>query len=76
MRKFTEVDDARFGQETLNILINLRNQFFTVLRYSLRGGQIELRPIMTRFVVSFVPFITKYKNVKVLYRINIILFCF
>jgi len=60
--EFTEVDDARFGQETLNILINLRNQFFTVLRYSLRGGQIELRPIMTRFVVSFAPFL--YLNIK------------
>ncbi|XP_070163006.1 large proline-rich protein BAG6 [Polyergus mexicanus] len=45
-----EVDDARFGQEILNILINLCNQFCTVLRYSLRGGQAGLEAIATRFV--------------------------
>lgn len=52
---FTEVDDARFGQEILNILINLCNQFCTVLRYSLRGGQAGLEAIATRFVVRFAP---------------------
>lgn len=52
---FTEVDDARFGEETLNILINMCKQFCTVLRYSLRGGQAGLEAIATRFVVSFAP---------------------
>ncbi|XP_029165943.1 large proline-rich protein bag6-B [Nylanderia fulva] len=45
-----DVDDARFGQDILNILITLCNQFYTVLRYSLRGGQVGLEAIATRFV--------------------------
>lgn len=49
---FTEIDDARFGQDTLNILINMCSQICTVLRYSLRGGQAGLEAIATRFVVE------------------------
>ncbi|XP_011328969.1 large proline-rich protein bag6 isoform X2 [Ooceraea biroi] len=44
------VDDARFGQEILNILIELCNQICMVLRYSLRGGQAGLEAIALRFV--------------------------
>lgn len=46
------VDDARFGQETLNIINNLGKQLCAVLRYSVRGGQAGLEAIASRFVVS------------------------
>ncbi|XP_025989781.2 large proline-rich protein BAG6 isoform X2 [Solenopsis invicta] len=46
----TGVDDARFGQDILNILINMCSQICTVLRYSLRGGQAGLEAIATRFM--------------------------
>lgn len=49
---FTGVDDARFGQDILNILVNMCSQICTVLRYSLRGGQTGLEAIATRFTVS------------------------
>lgn len=73
MRWITEVDDARFGQDILNILINLCNQFYTVLRYSLRGGQVGLEAISTRFVVSFALFKLNIKNIKEAYIYYVIL---
>ncbi|XP_072748482.1 uncharacterized protein [Anoplolepis gracilipes] len=49
-----EVDDARFGQEILSILINMCNQFCTVLHYLLRGDEAGLEAIATRFVNDLV----------------------
>jgi len=49
---FTDIDDATFGQEILNILIELCKQICMVLGYSLRGGQAGLEAIASRFVVS------------------------
>ncbi|XP_076230887.1 uncharacterized protein LOC143177027 isoform X3 [Calliopsis andreniformis] len=44
----SEVTDARFGQETINIVNNAGRQLCAVLRYSIRGGQAGLEAFVTR----------------------------
>ncbi|KOC69545.1 Large proline-rich protein BAG6 [Habropoda laboriosa] len=45
-----DIDDARFGQEILNIVYITARQLCTILRYSIRGGQAELELAAARFM--------------------------